>query len=492
MGYTITIDGVEVAQMRPESVGGGISGTKTQNGSDTLLVPVKLKTTGTVVPPHQTGDPVVLTEDTTGLKLFGGFINQLVKREVTNDPDGTYLIVFTYSCVDHSARLRRRLMNEAFVNTAFETIVTNINTNWLNDENFTVVNVATGPTIVRAPFSWRYVADVFDELAEIVGYSWWIDEDKDIHFVPRGTDTADFSITASQRNVISISSTESLAQYSNVVVQIGGNSLSNTLTETLIGDGTRRVFNVALRVGEKPSSIVAAGITINANEIGINGLDTGKKWYWQKGNNELEQDGTETELSDAQTLVVQYKGQLPVITRAEDAGQIAARAAVSTGTSGRYEKLLVDRSLDDLNIASDKARGYLRRFGVVPELIKFRTRKQTCRPGQLINIVLPELAVSGDYLIDEITYTDFGDDTLIFTVTALSGESLGGWQAFWRRLHREDKLILGDDFITHLEAITETIEVTLTETATEVTGDSRFLTWTDDEFGEYAIKEYWD
>lgn len=467
MGYTLTVDGVTVAPMRPGSVGSPIAGSKSQNGSDTLSFSLKQKTSGAAVPPFQSGDPVVLTEDSTGLKLFGGFVRKLGRTEVTDDPEGTFLITHTYHCVDHSAVARRRLVNHAWVNTAFETIVSEMVAAWLGGEGITVVNVAAGPTIVRAPFSWRPVADAFDELAEMVGYSWWIDEDKDLHFVPRGTDTASLSFSSTSRDFIKMNFAESLEEYVNQVVQIGGLSLTDTLTETLIGDGTRKVFNVAFTVGKKPISIVAGGITILADEIGINGLDTGKKWYWQKGNAEFEQDETETILTDAQTLVIQYVGQFPVITQAEDTVEIVARAAASPGTSGRYEKLLVDASLDDIDIATEKALGYLRKYGEIPETIKFSTRNQTLRPGQLMSIVLPELDIDGDYLVDTISYRDFGDDTFVYSVTVLSGESFGGWQAFWRRLVREENLILGDDFVVDLIQLNTTVEVVLTETAIE-------------------------
>jgi len=340
-------------------------------------------------------------------------------------------------------------------------------TNHLDGEGITVANVATGPTIDRAPFSFRPVSQAFDELAEQIGYSWWIDEDKDLHFVPRGTDVASLSFTPTSRDFIRLSKKRTLEKYYNTVTQIGGTSSTNTLTETLIGDGTRRVFNVAFKVDSKPSSIVAAGVTILASEIGIKGLDTGKKWYWGRGDAEIEQDSSETVLSNVETVVIQYKGQFPVIAIAVDNPEIATRAAASAGTSGRYETVLVDRSLDDLSIAVDKAIGYLRRFGTVPEEIKFTTRNQTLRPGQLMSIELPELAINGQYLIDSINYSDFGDDTFIYSVVALSGESLGGWQAFWKRLTKPDNLLLGDSFIMEVVSLPTTCEQVITATVTE-------------------------
>jgi len=467
MGYTLEIDGVVAAPMRLGSVGKPVSGTRNQNLSDSLSFSTKTVTTGTLSPPYQVGDLVELTESTTGDKIFSGFIRRLAKTEVTDSPTTEYMIVYSYDCVDHSAVPQRRVINEAWDNTAFEDIIAGINTNWLDGEGITVNNVAAGPIITRAAFSWRTVARAFDDLAEQVGYSWWIDQDKDLHFVPRGTDLASIAFTPTNRPFIKLGVTESLQQYSNVVVQQGGIALTTTQTESLIGDGVRRVFSLSYPVGEKPTSIVAAGITILSSEIGILELETGKKWYYNAGNAELTQDETETVLTAPEELVVQYKGQYRVVTQAENTLQIAARAAVSSGTSGRYETVLIDQSLDSLQLAADKASGYIRKFGLVPESINFTTFNQTLRPGQLLSIELPELGVNGDYLIDEVTFRDRGDDTFVWSVTALSGESLGGWVAFWRRLTQPTKLLIGDDFIIDLQQLTTVLTLALAETATE-------------------------
>ena len=475
MGYILLVDGDTVAPMRPGSAGIPIAGMRQQNGSGTLTFSLKQKTSGTLVPPYQTGDSVVLTETTTGDKLFGGFIRRRRIKEVTDDPENTYTVVTTYWCVDHSGVTRRRVMNEAFDNTAFETVVANIVTGWLDGEGITVVNVAAGPTITRVVFSNRKVADAFDELAEMVGYAWYIDEDKDLHFVPRGTNISSISFTPTSRDFIKLEVGESLEKYANVVTQQGGLGLTITQTETLVGDGVRRIFNVAYPVGKKPTSIIANSITIAAGDIGIRGLDTGKKWYWQLGSTELQQDETETVLSSPQEVEIQYQGQFRIITRAENTVEIAARAAVSSGTSGRYEVVQTDTSIDDLTLAADKASGYLRRFGVVPQEITFSTFNQTLRAGQLISVELPELGLNDDFLIDTISFSDRGDDTFVFSVTALSGESLGGWIAFWRRLTRPDKLIIGDDFLIDLVQLTSNVQLTLTESASEQA--TVFHTW---------------
>lgn len=460
MAYSLTVDGVAVS---PSNV----SGSQTQAGTASLSFRLLESTSGTFATTTNVGDAVVLTDTATGDKLFGGFISEVVLSEVTNNPSGTYTIEQQIRCVDYTGLARRRLVNEVWSNQNLNTILTEMVANYMDGEGVTTNNIpATGPTVSKAIFSWRFVSDALDELAEQLNYSWWIDADKDLNFVRRTDNAAPISIDATSRNFISLTKKENTNKYSNSVVLRGGKALTTTLTENLVGDGVRRVFSLAYPVGEKPTSIIAAGVSIASGDIGIRGLDENKKWYYSKDSTELAQADTETVLSTSDTVEVQYKGLYRVIVQSEDATSIAERAAASVGTSGKYERLEIDATIEDLTLASDRTQGILSRYGSsLPTTVKFTTDAQNLRAGQLMSITLPEMNISGDFLIDSISFADRGDHELRYSVEALSGESLGGWQYFWREILRTDKIEVGDEFITKLLQSTEPLSVSMTSTA---------------------------
>jgi len=460
MPYSLTVDGSSVSPRN-------LSGSQTQAGTGTLSFSLVETGTGTFTTNIDVGDPVILTDADTSDKLFGGFVSEVVMSEISNNPDGTYTIDQSVRCVDFTGLARRRLVNEVWTGQTLNTILTEMVANYMDGEGVTTTNIpATGPTVASAIFSWRFVADALDELAEQLNYSWWIDADKDLNFVRRTDNAAPISIDSTSRNFISLTKKENTNKFSNLVVLRGGKALTSTLTETLVGDGTRRVFSVAYPVGQKPSSIIAAGVTIAAGDIGIRGLDENKKWYYNKDSHEISQADTETVLSASDTVEIQYKGLYRVIVQSEDAASIANRAAASVGTSGKFEKLEVDATIEDLTLASDRAQGILSRYGAaLPTTVSFTTDAQSLRAGQLLSIDLPEMNISGDYLIDSVSFSDRGDHELRYRVQGLSGESLGGWQYYWRNIARTDKIEVGDEFITKLLQSTEALSAAATGTA---------------------------
>lgn len=483
MPYTVTIDGSAVSTR-------ALSGEESGGGVGSCSFSLVTNDSGTFTEQANVGDVVKVTVGAS--TIFGGVVEQSEATEVTNNPDGSFTISERVTCVGFSAIAYRRLVNEVWTSETLNTILTELVANHLDGEGITTTNIpATGPTVSKAIFSWRSVGAALDELATDLGYLWWIDADKDLHFIQRTDNAAPQDLDATNRPFISLTRSTNTQRFANSIVLRGGRALTSTLTEDLVGDGTRRVFSLAYPVGEKPTSIVAGATTILASEIGIRGLDTGKKWYWSKGSHELEQDETETVLGSTDNLEIQYKGLYRVIVQGEDASSIAARASASPGTSGRYEKLEVDATIEDLTLASDRTQGLLTRYGAdLPTKVSFTTDEAGFRAGQLMGITLPELNLSGSYLIDSVRFNERGDNELRYSVKALSGETLGGWEAYWRRLAKTEGVDVGDEFITRLLAVTESLGISLAETAAEVSGTDQYLVYASDSTGQYAIKEY--
>jgi len=358
------------------------------------------------------------------------------------------------------------LVNATYSSKTLFQIVDDINTNYLDGETFTTGSVATGPTITKAIFSRRTVGEAFDLISEDTGYQWFIDASRVIHFYETTalTSTVNFSVTNRPFRTMIVE--DSLDNYTNFVTLRAGQGVTSARTETFTGDSQRRVFNLAFPVAEKPSDIQLNSVSVAASEIGIRGLDTGKTYYWSKGTTEIEQDPSKTLLTSSDTLDVTYKGLFPIVMQAKDDPGIAARAAVSDNTSGKYERLLVDPSIETIDVAADRAGGHLRRFSDIPVKVIFTTDTSSFRPKQTINIVLPEMNLNGDFLIDSIRAVDDGVGNLIFTVTCVSGETLGGWQAYWKTQNLPQKINVGDEFIIDLRQLESKVGITMTETAT--------------------------
>src|SRR5690606_12044805 len=107
--------------------------------------------------------------------------------------------------------------------------------------------------------------------------------------------------------------------------------------------------------------------------------------------------------------------------------------------SGVYEAVADEPNIETSDAALAAAAGLLRRYGEIEQRVTYQTLWPGLRAGQLQHIEVPALGVSGAYLLDSVEAQEFATaegGELQFTVSALSGEQVGGWAAFWKRLIR--------------------------------------------------------
>ena len=112
----------------------------------------------------------------------------------------------------------------------------------------------TGPTIDKATFNYIYAADVFDQLADLTGYHWYVDTSKGIHFEERTSTTAPFDQTDASNDFLvgSLIETTDKKRYRNRQIIRAGTDLTSSRTETQSGNGTR-VFLMIFPVGTVPT-----------------------------------------------------------------------------------------------------------------------------------------------------------------------------------------------------------------------------------------------
>ena len=361
--------------------------------------------------------------------VFAGTIDRIQEGQFLGNSTA---LVFACSCVDYNQVCDRHLVAAVYEAQTLKQIVEDIVANNLAGESITTTNVETGPTITKAVFNYMTVAAVFDELAELTGYAWNIDYTKDLHFFSRETNAAPFSLTDSSNNFRALSVTRTREQYRNKQYIRAG--YAETATQTLekpspAPDGIAQTFVLRYPVAKVPTVLVNSV----AQTVGIRDLESGKKWYWSKQDNTITQDIGETPLAVSDVLEVTYIGLYPIIVSSQVDTGITARIAVEGG-SGIYEAIDEDASIDDLNLAVDKAIGLLRKYGTIQAVVEFETDDDGLQAGQLIELTLAAHSLSGLYLIDSVQIEDVETATLRYRVRALSGESLGGWVNFFKAL----------------------------------------------------------
>jgi hypothetical protein len=142
----------------------------------------------------------------------------------------------------------------------------------------------------------------------------------------------------------------------------------------------------------------------------------------------------------------------------DDPTQIASRVIVETGTSGIYENLHTEKSINERSQAIEYTQGLILRYGIIPSTITFDTEIPGLRAGQLLPIQKTLFGISSSYLIESVDISAADAEKVNYSVKCLDGSSLGGWERFFMDLLKigQEYIIQENEIIILLNVQTET------------------------------------
>lgn len=365
---------------------------------------------------------VKLKSEGTFKDEFRGVITDIkyTKPGVGADVPG---IVWGVDCVDWHYYADKRLGAGAYVGQTAGFIVTDLFTKYLAAEGITLGTVQAGPVIVAIVFNYVPVSDCIDQLAELSGFWWVIDENKVLHFAAKTAVPAPWAVGyADCTRKPLISARRANPKYRNRQYMRGGYALTDAQVERFKGDGEQESFTVGYPLGRVPT------ITVNgsAKTVGIKGLGNVANWYWSKGDATVTQDSGQTRLTATDTLEVTYQGLVSMISLSEDTGEVQARQAIEGGT-GYVEVVTDDPQIDSREIAFQRGAALLARYGALGRTIRFQTVRPGLRPGQVLTVNFPRHRFDGTAMLITTVSVD-GDIDATYTVTAAEGPFAGSWQ----------------------------------------------------------------
>lgn len=445
------------------SIGSGVSAVYSDVALNTRLLDSYSLAALTTATPTNVTSAWSLSSSLTGLdalRVFGGSIETMTEQLLATNQS---TLEIECDCVSYDALADRRLVARAYDSPTqtLSTIVTDIITQDFAGDGIDVTNVQTGPVIAKLLFSYMHANEAFDLLAELTGYSWWIDPYKKLYFVARATVTAPYDLTTSAANFKSIRLETTRTDYRNRQFVRAGLGLTATRTENFVGDGTRKAFTLSYPVGATPTSIT---VGVVAKTVGIREVDSGKDWYYQLGSPVLSQDSGAAAVGSGTAIVVQYKGQYPIIVAAQDDPAVTDRATVEGG-SGYYDEVLDEPSITDVASATDRANSLLRRYARIPRRATIATMTAGLRAGQLVTLDITQHGLTGSWLVESFSLRDFNGQRVEYQATLLDGEAVGGWQGFFGALSRSARAMEYKENEVVLLLRSQPEQVTLTDTS---------------------------
>lgn len=381
--------------------------------------------------------------DRDGTTIFGGVIVRILETVKASK-----LLEYQVICSDYSQYLKRELVTERYENMTTQAIIADIVTNYTS--GFTTASVVVGPTIESISFNRLTVADSLQKLADAIGYVWYVDYDRDIHFFPKNTEVAPFNLTDSSSNYVydSLSITEDLTQLRNSVLVQGGESVSSgPRTETLVADGDNDQYNLVNKFSEKPAVTVDAV----AQTVGLEFIDSDASFDCMWNFNEKYLRFTSGNVpTAAQVIEATQTYLIPIVVRVPSPASIA--------TFGIYEFAITDKSIVSQQEAIDRALAELTSYQNQLYDGSFVTREDGLRSGQVININSTQRGKNIDVLIQSVSVRmrDPSGDSMDYEVKFATLKNIGIIEYLQNQLRSKEIIVDDQDTLLNYLQFSDT------------------------------------
>lgn len=243
--------------------------------NDTAELTVKI--TQQAKPRPKGGQEIQIINGST--KEFGGVILQPTENIKTPDT-----MLYDVQCQDYHFWLNKKCVTNTYTGWTAGNIVKDIISRFTG--GFTTNNVQgldSSFTIPILKFDYVTVSSALDQLAKAVGFSWWVDYNKDVHFGPMETipsplpgnillpDNYDPSANLSVCSDLKI--TEDVSQLRNQIYLKGYKVPADyTYTDVRVADGQTATFNLTYEPKHNLSDItVTVGGVAQAKKIDVSG-----------------------------------------------------------------------------------------------------------------------------------------------------------------------------------------------------------------------------
>lgn len=291
------------------------------------------------------GEEILIYAD--GAKLFAGIIDEVHDMELGQG------IHIHYSCKarDYTYQLNQRLVVESYTDMAADVIVRDILTKYCPGFSDAYVQAAA-PVVEWIMFDYKLPSECFRELCDYVGWYWFVDYDKNVHFLnPQEFPQPAPMIIEPGGKYRNFRRSIDIVGLRNRVYVRGGIMLSDPQVVQWKADGVARIWalpwgphEVSLEVGEVPKTVGVENLHEEADFDYM--MSFSEKYIRCSRQTSTPAEGT--------TISLTAKQDIAVITMVEDHASQAAIAKVQGG-DGIYEHVIGDDSLT--SIAAAEAAG---------------------------------------------------------------------------------------------------------------------------------------
>lgn len=422
MGLTLTIAGVDALDYLEPGPGNPALDTALHTRSVLRMV---LKDRTGVFRPSVRNEVVV---EIDGVRVFGGVLTMVDEGDF-GDYVGNW---FNVEAGDWSSLLETIPLNGVAAGVTLKDVLQSIVTAKLAGRGFSVhPDQAAGPIIGPQGYSFKYITEIFDTLAQLTAWPWTVDAFKRIRFAPADGRPAPFALLADNDTINSIRVAATIDGYVNVVWLHYGAAGVREISEQWTATAGQTDFVV--EEFPNPEGIVTPPAVMIVDGVEEAVGETGQPWSWDSVTGTATRDAGGLALGAIVSTV--YSANFP-----------AAIQEIDTDEVGIYGEAAIVETADDVfdvRQARQVAQGILRERGGLLRRIAITTHRPGLEPGHVVAVDVPERAIDeGCLLLSSRMIYDGrkanGDDYWRFDLELVEGTAYSEtWQKFFRDVSRQ-------------------------------------------------------
>ena len=345
---------------------------------------------------------IIKMYDSSGI-IFGGTVT-----EVETTIEGL-MLTWAVTATDWSYLFDGTLVKKNYALMDPHDIVIDLVTNFCGGKGFTTNHIQTGNFLVPSiKFNYMQPTKALESLAKLIGWDWYIDPNKDLHFFLGDVENAigeggvapiTIDGTSGQIEWNSLDVDLNLQNMKNSVFVIGGN-YPKTFTQSTTPDvytttAGQVIYTIAYPYDKGTIATPTIYVTLAgvAQTVGVDQqTDPATVQVLYNDKNRFIKFTSDPGTGNA--LKVFGKAIIPIVAHASDVANI--------GTYGEYQAVIVDKKITTVPEAQARAQAEILQFGHPVYDVKVKTLTPGCAIGQAITVNLPAFGISKQLVIKRV------------------------------------------------------------------------------------------
>ncbi|HEX5429853.1 MAG TPA: hypothetical protein VFX17_02105 [Patescibacteria group bacterium] len=374
------------------------------------------------------GQEIIVLDD-SGTRIFAGVIT----RRTQNSPSFG-VIEYAIECTDYTKILDQKLVATTYENMTVEDIIANLIATYTTD--FTTTQVSCMITISYIQFAYLPISECLKQLADLVGFDWYVDYTKDVYFQTPSANTAPVEIQDDNGTYAdgTLIIRDDNSQLRTAIVVRGGEYLGSQFTASAKADGHDVTFKL-------PYKYTDFGIRVNGKKqtIGVDYIDDPATFSalfnfeekivrWRDDNKPVAND----------TLSFSGKPNLPVIVKYSDPIAVAAIFSAEGYGDGKYEYLINDSTINSQVGARQRAAAEIQTYGATLSEGEFETETPGFLAGQRVLINSVSRNINQEFVVNKVTTTMKTPTSFIYKISLINTKTMD-YLAILKKLLYKDR-----------------------------------------------------